>query len=161
VIATPHTSILAGSPAANGLPTVSQPQPFALERGFFADTMEPVTTPKLAPYLLVRDARGLAKFLEEGIGAKAGFQELTDDGKINHLELLVADSLVMIADAPSSRPSFPAMLHLYVPDADAAYRRAIEAGAESVREPSDASDGRRGGVRDRWGNEWWFTRRAK
>ena len=64
----------------------------------------------------------------------------------------------MIADAPAGRAPFPAMIHLYVPDADVAHRRAIRAGAVSVREPSDASDGRRGGVRDAWGNEWWFTR---
>jgi len=120
--------------------------------------MDPITSPKLAPYLLVADAAGLGRFIEEGIGGKAGFSEVDDRGKIAHREYRVADSLVMIAEAPSGRSPFPAMIHLYVTDADSAYRRALGAGATSVREPTDASDGRRGGVRDAWGNEWWFTR---
>ena len=120
--------------------------------------MEPQLIPKLAPYLLVENAAGLARFIQEGIGGTPGFQELDENGKFVHLEFRVADSVVMIADAPSGRAPFPAMLHLYVTDADAAYHRALTAGATSVRAPSDAGDGRRGGVRDAWGNEWWFTR---
>jgi PhnB protein len=123
--------------------------------------MEPVTTPKLAPYLIARDASGLARFIEKGIGGKSGFQVLDKDGKIGHLEMRVSDSVVMLAEAPQGRDPFPAMLHLYVTDADAAYQRALKAGATSVREPTDADDGRRGGVRDAWGNEWWFTRPAE
>ena len=120
--------------------------------------MEPAMTPKLAPYLLVRDAVGLARFIEEGIGGTAGFREVDESGKVGHLEMRIADSVVMIADVPARRGPFPAMLHLYVADADAAYKRALKAGATSIREPIDAGDGRRGGVRDAWGNEWWFTR---
>lgn len=82
---------------------------------------------------------------------------MNQDGTVNHLEMRIRDSVVMLADLPTGRSPFPAMLHLYVPDADVAYRRALAAGATSVRAPTDASDGRRGGVRDAWGNEWWFT----
>ncbi len=119
--------------------------------------MKPLTSPKLAPYLLARDASGLARFIEDGIGAKRGFQEIDKSGKVNHLELQIADSVVMLADAPGGSSPFPAMIHLYVTDADAAYERALKAGATSLREPSDRPDGRRGGVRDPWGNQWWFT----
>ncbi len=120
--------------------------------------MEPARTPALAPYLLARDAAGLGRFIEEGIGGKPGFRDADEHGLLNHLELQVADAVVMVAEAPKGRPSFPAMLHLYVDDVDAAYARALRAGAQSVRAPSEAGDGRRGGVRDAWGNEWWFTR---
>jgi len=123
--------------------------------------MEPTTTPKLAPYLIARDASGLARFIEKGIGGKPGFQVLDPVGKRVHLEMRIADSVEMLAEAPEGRDPFPAMLHLYVTDADAAFQRALKAGAESMREPTDADDGRRGGVRDAWGNEWWFTRRAE
>jgi PhnB protein len=123
--------------------------------------MEPAITPKLAPYLVVRNAAGLAQFIEKGIGGTAGFQEVDKDGTISHMEFRIADSVVMLADAPKNRPPFPAMIHLYVEDADAAFGRALKAGATSVREPTDAGDGRRGGVRDAWGNEWWFTRPSK
>lgn len=119
--------------------------------------MEPAKSPKLAPYLVVDNAAGLARFIEKGVGGTRGFEERTEDGKFNHLEFRIADSVVMIADAPEDHGPFPAMIHLYVPDSDAAYQRALEAGATSVRAPRDAPDGRRGGVRDGWGNEWWFT----
>jgi uncharacterized glyoxalase superfamily protein PhnB len=54
------------------------------------------------------------------------------------------------------------MLHLYVPDVDAMYKNAMNAGSEAVREPADQPDGdRRGGVKDRWGNEWWLATHVK
>jgi PhnB protein len=123
--------------------------------------MEPMMSPKLAPYLIVRGAAGLGKFIEEGIGGTAGFRQQDSDGTVNHLEFRIADSVVMIADTPKDRDPFPAMIHLYVHDADAAYQRALRAGATSVRQPTAASDGYRGGVRDAWGNQWWFTSPSK
>lgn len=120
--------------------------------------MEPALSPKLAPYLVCKDAKGLIRFIEQGIGGTAGFGLTDEHGNVAHQEMRIADAVVMLAEAPERGGSFPAMLHLYVTDADAAYARAIAQGAESVRAPTDASDGRRGGVRDRWGNEWWFTR---
>jgi len=123
--------------------------------------MEPAMTPKLMPYLVARDASGLARFIEKGIGGTPGFKILDDKGKIAHHEMRIEDAVVMLAEVPEGRDPFPAMLHLYVTDADAAYDRALKAGAISVRKPIDAGDGRRGGVRDTWGNEWWFTRPAK
>ncbi len=120
--------------------------------------MEPTRTPKLAPYLLVNDAASFATFLEKGLGGELTFEVKSPDGVIHHAEARIADSVVMFADAPEGRSPFPAMLHLYLPDVDAAYSRAIGAGAVPVRTPTDAPDGdRRGGVRDAWGNEWWLT----
>jgi len=45
----------------------------------------------------------------------------------------------MLADAPATRPPMPCMLHLYVDDADATYRRALDAGATSVEPPAISS----------------------
>jgi PhnB protein len=48
-----------------------------------------------------------------------------------------------------------ARLYVYVPDADATYRRAIAAGATSLEAPLDTPYGdRRAMVRDRWGGVW-------
>lgn len=119
--------------------------------------MQPTRTPKLAPYLVARDAPGLVRFLEEGLGGEVTFQE-EKDGRLHHVEVRIADSLVMLAEAPPGGSAFPAMLHLYVPDVDAAYGRALRAGAISLRPPTDRPDGdRRGGVSDPWGNQWWFS----
>ncbi|MGI0071583.1 MAG: VOC family protein [Thermoplasmata archaeon] len=121
--------------------------------------MEPTRTPKLAPYLAVRDAAGLVRFIEQGIGGQLTYRETSSEGNVQHAEVRVEDAVVVIGASPPGRPLFPAMLHLYVTDADRGYHRALQAGATSVREPTDAADGdRRGGVRDAWGNAWWFTR---
>lgn len=120
--------------------------------------MEPTRTPRLAPYLVVNDAPGMIEFLEKGLGGILTFESKGEDGQVHHAEVRIADSLVMLAEGPEEH-RFPAMVHVYVDDADAAYRRAVTAGAKNVRAPEDQADGdRRGGVQDRWGNQWWFTR---
>ena len=92
------------------------------------------------------------------LGGQLTYEATDSAGKLVHAEVRIADSLVMLADSPADRPQFPAMLHLYVPDSDAAHARAVKEGATSVRPPGDTPDGqRRGGVRDAWGNEWWFS----
>ena len=54
--------------------------------------------------------------------------------------------------------AIPALLYLYVEDVDAAYKRAIEAGATSLREPEDQFYGdRSAAVRDACGNQWWLA----
>lgn len=125
--------------------------------------MQPTLTPKLAPYIVVqKDGPGLAHFLEKALGGQVTFQQTSPDGGLAHMEVQIADGLVMIGESPDGARAFPAMVHLYVPDPDAAYRTALEAGASSVRPVTDTPDGlRRGGVKDAWGNEWWFSRLPK
>jgi uncharacterized glyoxalase superfamily protein PhnB len=62
----------------------------------------------------------------------------------------------MFADASAEWRPTPAMLHVYVDDdVDAVYRRALDAGATSLREPADQFYGDRSAtVRDRQGNVW-------
>ncbi len=51
-----------------------------------------------------------------------------------------------------------AALHIYVPDTDATYDKAIAAGAQSVFAPADMPYGERSAsVQDRWGNRWWLA----
>jgi PhnB protein len=124
--------------------------------------MPPTRTPQLAPYLVVKDAAGLARFIERALGGKISYEERDATGAYRHAEARIADSVVMFADVPEGRSPFPAMLHLYVPDVGAIYAKALAEGAKVVRVPTLQPDGdRRGGVRDRWGNEWWFTALAK
>jgi PhnB protein len=123
--------------------------------------MQPSLTPKLAPYIVAKDARSLISFIEKAIGGELSFEQSGPDGKLAHAELRIADGLVMIGEAASGRDAFPAMLNLYVDDSDASYRRALAAGGTSIREPGDRNGLRRGGVRDSWGNEWWFSSPTK
>jgi PhnB protein len=74
-----------------------------------------------------------------------------------HAELRIGDSVVMLADAAGDFKPLPCALYLYVPDADATYRRALEAGATSVMEPANQFYGdRNAGVKDPTGNQWWI-----
>lgn len=126
------------------------------------ERMEPTRTPKLAPYIVVKDAPGLVKFVEEGPGGRTGYVVKSPEGILNHIELLIEGSPVMIAEAPSDSQIFTAMVHIYVPDAVAAHDKAVGARASSLRYPVDVSDGDlRGGVTDRWGNQWWFSTPGK
>jgi uncharacterized glyoxalase superfamily protein PhnB len=54
------------------------------------------------------------------------------------------------------------MFYLYVPDADAAYRRALVAGATSLHEPADQPYGdRSAAVKDVFGNIWYVATPVK
>lgn len=80
-----------------------------------------------------------------------------------HAEARLGDSMLMIGGAEEMRfPEHPTSLHLYVPDADATYARALEAGAKSLYAPIDQPYGdREGGVEDPAGNHWYVgTRRG-
>lgn len=68
--------------------------------------------------------------------------------------ITIGDSVVMISDTRIRSP-MPAFLYVYVNDTDATYRRALDAGARSLEEPSDVPYGdRRCMVEDKWGNTW-------
>jgi hypothetical protein len=76
------------------------------------------------------------------------------DGRI----LYERDSPLMIDRGFFTDESMAAANWIYVKDADATYRRALVAGATSVREPSDYPWGDRvAGVKDSFGNTWWIA----
>jgi uncharacterized glyoxalase superfamily protein PhnB len=74
-----------------------------------------------------------------------------------HAEVKIGDSMVMVGEATDQWKPMPATIALYVEDTDAWYKRAPQAGATSVREPSDQFYGdRSAGVKDSAGNQWWI-----
>jgi uncharacterized glyoxalase superfamily protein PhnB len=113
----------------------------------------------VTPYLTVDGAAKLIDFMKEVLGAEEIFRMDSPAG-VGHAEMRVGDSIVMLADAPGSATgkALPAMLHIYLEDVDAAYQRALKAGAKSLREPANQFYGdRSGGVEDTFGNQWWFA----
>jgi uncharacterized glyoxalase superfamily protein PhnB len=94
----------------------------------------------------VEDVGAQVDFLRTAFGATG----LVEPGR--PAEILIGDSLVMISPA-AERDLFSAFLYVYVDDADAAYGRALRAGALSMEEPLDTPYGdRRAMVRDPFGN---------
>ncbi len=64
------------------------------------------------------------------------------------------------ASSTEGTPPVPSHVHVYVADVDAAYRRALEAGAMPVQEPVKKDDeDKRGGVKDAGGTTWWIATR--
>jgi len=112
----------------------------------------------VTPYLIVREAAELIDFVKQAFGAQELNRGTGSAGGI-HAEVLIDDSMVMIGGGEAlNRPSMPAALHLYVKDADAVYKRALEAGGASVREPVDQVYGdREASVRDQAGNMWYIA----
>lgn len=110
-------------------------------------------------YLVADEAQRVIDFLKKTFGAADLRRFDTPEGKIMHAEVLVGDTVVMIADAGGAYPPFPAWLHVYVPDVDETYRKALEAGGIAVQEPvrKEGDPDKRGGVKDPCGNTWWIS----
>jgi PhnB protein len=116
----------------------------------------------VSPYLIVNDAARTIDFLVAVMDAKELRRFPTPDGRLMHSEVRIDDSVVMIADPAEGWPAMTAHVHVYVPDVDATYQRAIQAGAESVQEPTKKDDAdKRGGVRDAGGTTWWIATKVE
>ena len=111
----------------------------------------------VTPYLIVNGSARLIDFMKQGFGAEEIFRMDSPQG-IGHAEVRLGDSIVMLSDGNDQNPPRTAMLHIYLADVDAAYERALKAGAKSVREPANQFYGdRSAGVEDEFGNQWWLA----
>lgn len=116
----------------------------------------------VTPYLIVPDATAMLSFLERAFGAEVLLRTEDAGGRVSHAEARIGDSRVMVGESTGEWPPTRAMLHLYVDDVDAWFRRAVEAGARPVREPETMFYGdRSGGVEDVFGNQWWIATRVE
>jgi uncharacterized glyoxalase superfamily protein PhnB len=112
----------------------------------------------VTPYLIVKGADKFIAFMTTVFDAKVTEQLIHPDGRIGHTELRIGDSLIMLAEVPDDKSPTPIMLHLYVEDVEAAFNRAIDAGAASVTAPADQFYGdRSGGVIEPSGNTIWIA----
>jgi uncharacterized glyoxalase superfamily protein PhnB len=119
---------------------------------------QPLGRHTVTPYLIVEGAERLMTFITDVLDGTEFVRMAGPDGRIAHAEMQVGDSVVMLADTPAPGEETSAMLHLYVPDTDATYRRAMAAGATSLREPQDEFYGdRMSGVQDSTGIKWYFA----
>lgn len=120
-------------------------------------TYQPAGYHAVTPWIISGDTPRLIEFTQEAFGAAELGRVPDPAGGIAHAEVRIGDSVVMMFDARDGWPDTPAFLRLYVPDCDAAYRRALGAGATSVTAPTSLYFGDRvGRVRDPLGNIWWL-----
>lgn len=114
----------------------------------------------VTPYLTVVQAERLVQFVKDAFGAVEKGKSIGSSGHV-HYEVQIGDSMLMFGGGEAVRGhEKPQALHVYVPDADAVYQRALAAGAESLSAPQDRPYGeRQGGVKDPTGNIWYMATR--
>jgi PhnB protein len=119
----------------------------------------------ITPYLTCRDAERAIEFYQQAFGArlKGGGVMKGPDGKVMHAELVIGDSVIMLADeypafgsvSPQSIGGSATGLHIYVEDVDSAFDRAVKAGAIVEMPVGDMFWGDRyGKLKDPFGHKW-------
>lgn len=116
----------------------------------------------VTPYLIVDGAAEAIRFYAEAFVATEALRLPMGD-KIGHAEIKIGDSFLMISDewpdhgihGPARRGGPTATFMIYVEDADAAFQRAIDAGATVDKPVEDQFYGDRSGtVVDPFGHKW-------
>jgi PhnB protein len=112
-------------------------------------------TPSLVPIFSVRDAARYVEFIKQAFDGHEAFMHKSADGEVIHCRIRIGNSILAGGEAHGDREPGPFLLHMYVPDTDAAYAKAIEAGASTIRGLEDAPYGdRTATVQDPFGNLW-------
>ncbi len=116
----------------------------------------------LTTYLVAQDADGLIDFLKKTFDAEELFRSGPGSEGGLHCEVRIGDSMLMVGGGGAGMKwrgtPMPSAFHIYIPDCDATYARALEAGAASVHEPVDQEYGERSAtVKDAAGNFWYIA----
>jgi PhnB protein len=112
----------------------------------------------ITPYLHPKSAPPVIDFLKRAFDAEEIERHQDPAGTVHHAKIRVGDSIIAMGEAHGPYQPMPPALHLYVPDTDAAYKRALQAGAISIDEPVDQGYGDRyAGVKDPFGNVWYLA----
>jgi len=124
----------------------------------------------VTPYLIFSDAPAAIAFYKKALGAEEVMRMADPGGKVQHAEIKIGDSHIMLADehpeiqalSPKTVGGSPVSIHLYVEDVDAAVERAVAAGAKLVRPVADQFYGDRvGGIEDPFGYRWFIATRKE
>ncbi len=118
----------------------------------------------ITPYLAVKDAEAAISFYQQVFGAKETGRISMPDGAVGHAELQIGDSKLMLAEeipawgntSPATLGGSPVGIALYVDDADAVFKRALDAGATEIEPMKDQLYGDRSGLlADPFGHKWY------
>ena len=112
----------------------------------------------ITPFISAKGADRLIDFVVRTFGAQELMCLTHDDGTIMHAQVRIGDSVMMLSEACGDAGPMPAVMWLYVEDADAVFDRALKACATKITDPQDQFFGdRAGGVKDPFGNTWWIA----
>lgn len=124
------------------------------------------------PHLVVHDAEGAAEFYKNAFGAREVYRSTQPTGIGLHIHLCIGKSLVIVSDddqsrdqtrleahyrisSPKSLGGTTTVVQFFWSDADSAYKKAVDAGAQPTVPPFNAFWGDRYGcVTDPYGHVW-------
>jgi len=114
------------------------------------------------PYIVVEGVETLLHFLRVVFGAtELGEREVSEDGRIDHAEVQIGDSVVMVSEASPVYPARPSVFFVYVPNVDTVFLRAQSEGVSPILEPTVQPWGDRvAGFHDHFQNRWWVATRV-
>jgi PhnB protein len=144
-----------------------------MEEELMAKKVEPIPEGMhtLTPNLTIAGCAKAIEFYKQALGAEELDRFMAPDGKsVWHVALKIGNSAVFMADempgmsgpAPGPGCPSPVRLWLYVKDCDAAFKRAVDAGAKASAQPEDMFWGDRCcAVKDPFGYEWTLATHVK
>ena len=117
---------------------------------------KPTSYNSVSPYFIVNGAQKLIDLLKVIFDAKELRRYDTPDGTIMHAEIQIDDSVIMLGDSSDKFPPVPIVMHIYVPNVDETFNKAIDAGCEIIQPPkeSEGDPDRRATFKDFAGNMW-------
>ncbi|RZS37881.1 putative glyoxalase superfamily protein PhnB [Herbihabitans rhizosphaerae] len=118
----------------------------------------------LNPFAIVDGAADLITFVQEVFDGveRAEARTPMPSGSLIHAEVAIGDSVLLLADAQPGWPVMPALLQVYVRDAQEVLDRAVARGAAVITEVTPFYGGEDlARLRDPWGNIWWLYAPAK
>ena len=120
------------------------------------DNFKPNNYNSVSPYFMVDDAKRMINLLTELFDAKVHRRYEKPDGKIMHVELQIDDSIIMMSDSTAQYPANKYWMHVYVPNVDETFKKAVSLGCEIVDEPKakENDPDKRGTFKDFAGNMW-------
>lgn len=120
------------------------------------DVYEPANYNSVSSYFIVEGAQQMIDLLKQLFGATSLRRYDHPDGKIMHAEVRVDDSVIMIADSTEQYPPNTHLIHVYVPDVDKTFHKALGLGCEAVEAPKqkEGDPDKRGMFSDFGGNIW-------
>ncbi len=111
----------------------------------------------VTPYFIVSDAKVFSNFIREAFDAEIVHEHI-EDGVFRHGAYRVFGAMIEASEGNEEYPPRQISIHLYVPDCDKVFKKAIAAGGGTVYEVADMPYGERsGGIEDPCGNSWWIA----
>lgn len=116
----------------------------------------------VTPYLIVDSADQLIDFIEKAFDGELQNMTRDDRNRVMHAVVKIGNTMIFVSDNMGTMPSEVAMLYVYLDDVDGVYKKATEAGGESLTAPADQVYGDyAGAVKDQWGNKWWIAKHTE